>query len=111
MTYYDPFLASYLQGTAGQAQAALSVVLTKEINATLSSDFASQHFRIADVATAFDVYTPLTTTVTTSMGPLPVAVADTCALTWMCAPAPLGPNVHANAAGYQRIAQVFAAKL
>jgi hypothetical protein len=29
----------------------------------------------------------------------------------MCAPAPRGPNVHANKAGYKKIAEVFAAKL
>jgi len=25
----------------------------------------------------------------------------------MCAPAPVGPNIHANAAGYQQIAAAF----
>jgi hypothetical protein len=29
----------------------------------------------------------------------------------MCAPAPLGPNIHANAAGYHVFAVAFEAKL
>jgi lysophospholipase L1-like esterase len=114
MTYYDPFLATYLEGTnAGQTEAVESVLLAKDINGTLSSDYAAQHFRVADVATAFDVYMPFTSTVSEPSlgGTVPVAVAETCALTWMCTPAPVGPNIHANVAGYKEIARVFAAAL
>ena len=36
----------------------------------------------------------------------PWSVSSTQApVTWMCAPAPVGPNIHANAAGYQVMAQ------
>ncbi|HUH80894.1 MAG TPA: hypothetical protein VLZ06_06165 [Solirubrobacteraceae bacterium] len=38
---------------------------------------------------------------------VPVAVAEVCRLTWMCAPAPVGPNIHANPTGYHVIAQAF----
>jgi lysophospholipase L1-like esterase len=31
--------------------------------------------------------------------------------TWICAPAPLGPDNHPNAAGYAVIADAFAAEL
>jgi len=112
MTYYDPFLSAYLEGATGQTEAELSVSLDKEINGTLTSDFAAQKFRVADVATAFNVYTPFTTTVSApGLGTVPVAVADTCELTWMCAAAPVGPNIHANVDGYKEIAKVFAAAL
>ena len=39
---------------------------------------------------------------------MPVAVAEVCRLTWMCAAPPVGPNIHANQAGYAVIAQAFA---
>lgn len=113
MTYYDPFLADYLTGATGQATASLTVTLAQQINATLSSDFMAQKFKVADVATAFGVYMPFTDTVTVPSlgGAVPVAVAQTCTLTYMCTPAPVGPNIHATLAGYKEIAQVFEAAL
>jgi lysophospholipase L1-like esterase len=41
------------------------------------------------------------------VGTVPLNVARICGWTWMCAPAPVGPNIHANAAGYQQIAAAF----
>jgi len=38
-------------------------------------------------------------------------VARICQWTWMCAPAPLGPDIHANTAGYGVIAKAFEAVL
>lgn len=38
-------------------------------------------------------------------------VALICQWTWECAPPPVGPNEHANAAGYGVIAQAFLAVL
>jgi hypothetical protein len=111
MTYYDLFLADYLQGVEGQKEAAQSVTLTQSVNDTLSADFTAQNFLMADVGTAFDVYTPFTTTVPTAMGTIPVAVAETCELTWMCSAPPIGANIHATYGGYQEIAEVFAASL
>ena len=68
-----------------------------------------QKLRIADVAGAFDTYTPFTTTTALAgHGTVPLAVAKICELTWMCAPAPRGPNIHGNASGYQTMARVFA---
>jgi len=34
-----------------------------------------------------------------------------CAYTWMCAPSPVGPNIHANQLGYSVIAAAFAAQI
>ncbi|HWF51297.1 MAG TPA: SGNH/GDSL hydrolase family protein [Solirubrobacteraceae bacterium] len=111
MTYYDLFLADYLQGTTGQREASQSVSLTKSVNDTLSADFTAQNFLIGEVDTAFGVYTPFTTTVSTAMGTLPVAVSETCDLTWMCSAPPIGANIHATVAGYEKIAEVLAASL
>ena len=44
-------------------------------------------------------------------GTVPLNVARICQWTWVCAPPPLGPNNHANAAGYGVIAATFAAEL
>lgn len=112
MTYYDPFLADYLTGTAGQGLAEESVLLGKSVNAALQSAFLAQKFKVADVATAFDTYGPFSQTETLpSIGTVPMPVGQICALTWMCAPAPLGPNIHANATGYALIAKTFEAVL
>jgi hypothetical protein len=42
---------------------------------------------------------------------VPLNVARICQWTWMCAPPPVGPNIHANDAGYHVIADTFAAQL
>jgi hypothetical protein len=62
-------------------------------------------FRVADVAGAF------ATTDTTLVDGRPVNVTRICAWTWMCAPAPLGPDIHANRAGYAVIARAFRERL
>jgi hypothetical protein len=41
------------------------------------------------------------------VGTLPRNVALICRWTWECAPAPRGPNQHANQAGYAVIASAF----
>jgi lysophospholipase L1-like esterase len=95
MNYYDPFLASYLTGPAGQQVAAQSLLLSKVFNALLVATFRAHGFRIADVAGAFGT------------DDFPADVATICQLTWMCAPAPVGPDIHANQQGYAVIAQAF----
>jgi hypothetical protein len=47
------------------------------------------------------------TAVLPGVGTVPLNVARICTWTWMCAPAPVGPNIHANAAGYRVIAAAF----
>ena len=42
------------------------------------------------------------------LGTVPTNVARVCALTWMCAAPPLGPNLHPNDAGYRVIAGALA---
>jgi len=111
-TYYDPFLADWLNGAGGQAIATASVPLDLQINTALIADFHAKKVRRADVATAFMTYTPFTTTTTLAgHGTVPVAVAEICKLTWMCAAKPQGPNIHANPTGYRKMASVLAAAL
>ncbi len=106
MTYYDPFLATWLNGPAGQAFAAQSVGLLALLNSTLSAAYEHAGARIADVAATFST-TDLTTQVNLPfVGTVPLAVARICEWTWMCAPV-FGPDIHANVFGYAEIAGTF----
>ena len=108
MTLYDPFLQLYL--LPGDQQEALTINgYAKIINKTLAHLYRAGKFRVAHVDEAFKTYdTTPTTTLAGQPGLVPVAVAEVCRLTWMCAPAPVGPNIHANEAGYGVIAGAFA---
>jgi lysophospholipase L1-like esterase len=104
MNYYDPFLAAWLQGAAGHVLAQQSVALAGTFNALLGGIYGAFSVPVADVSTAFQT---TNFNVLPFVG-LPVNVAAVCSLTWMCAPAPVGPNIHANRLGYWLIATTFA---
>jgi lysophospholipase L1-like esterase len=108
MTLYDPFLQLYL--TPGNQEEALTINgYAHTINQTLARLIRAGRFRVAHVDEAFKTYdTTHTTMLAAKPGPVPVAVAEICRLTWMCAAAPVGPNIHANKVGYRVIAQAFA---
>jgi lysophospholipase L1-like esterase len=110
MNLYDPVLGGYFApaGSPANGLATLSVPLTKSINDKLGSAHAAAGFKIADVAGAFDTYTPFTTTVSWQGNNIPLAVARVCAWTWACSTPPSGPNIHANKNGYLAIAKTFA---
>lgn len=105
MNYYNPNLAAYLLGPAGQQFAQQALVVGNRLNALLGLIYRLAGFRLADVAAAFS------TNDTTLTGSLPLNVARICQWTWMCAPPPLGPDVHANKDGYAVIARTFLAVL
>lgn len=111
MTYYDPFLADWLEGTSGRALAGESQLLAKAVNGDITAAYGPANVRVADVAGAFLTSDPFTDLTGLNGKRVPVAVANICDLTWMCAPPPLGPNIHANPAGYSLIAETFAGKL
>jgi lysophospholipase L1-like esterase len=111
MTYYDPFLADYLDSANGKALAGASQGLAKTFNGDISTGFAGSNIKVADVATNWKTYDPLTgpgSQTTTYKGQtVPVPVAIVCERTWMCAAKPKGPNIHANNTGYKDIAKLF----
>jgi lysophospholipase L1-like esterase len=111
MNYYDPELAEWLTGTAGQTFATDSVELSSIFNSTLESVYQEYKVPVADIASAFDT-TDMTHQVTLpALGTLPRDVAEVCELTWECVAPPQGPNEHCNAAGYRVIARAFYAEL
>jgi lysophospholipase L1-like esterase len=107
MNYYDPFLAAWLTGPAGQELARLSVVFNHSLNGLESAIYTVAGIPVADVAGAFST-DDFTTQVPLPNGvSVPLNVARICQWTWMCAPAPLGPDIHANKQGYAVIADAF----
>ncbi|MDQ1393983.1 MAG: hypothetical protein QOF30_2960 [Acidimicrobiaceae bacterium] len=107
MTYYDPFVAAALKGGAFTALAVQSEQLGSAFNQILASQFVSHGFAVADVAGAFaPVNIP-----SMPFLDLPVDLTFVCAYTWMCAPSPVGPNIHATALGYSVIALAFGQKI
>ncbi|HEX9265927.1 MAG TPA: SGNH/GDSL hydrolase family protein [Candidatus Limnocylindria bacterium] len=103
MNFYDPFLAPvWFTNPAGLGTEIAQAV---GLNNFFDAIYAAAGVPVADVEGAFS------TTVTTPVGGVPLDVVRICAWTWMCAPAPLGPDIHANVAGYHVIALAFEAKL
>ncbi len=105
MTYYDTVLAAWLLGPAGQALAKESLDLAHQLNGLLTLIYRLGRFRVADVAGAYS------TDDMTPVNGVPLDVVRICQWTWMCAPPPLGPDIHANTAGYGVIARAFEAVL
>jgi lysophospholipase L1-like esterase len=107
MNLYDPFLADYLTGAAGQTLATASVSLDESLNQLIDGGYQAFGVRTADVQDAFSTTDFTDTAPLPGVGTVPLNVARICGWTWMCAPAPVGQNIHANATGYQRIAAAF----
>jgi lysophospholipase L1-like esterase len=107
MNLYDPFLSDYLTGAAGQAAATESVTLTGQVNQVLAASDKAFGVRTADVQDAFSTADFTDTATLPGVGTVPLNVARICGWTRMCAPSPVGPNIHANPAGYEVIAAAF----
>ena len=106
----DPFLANALHGPTGAVSATASLEAMLLLNSALASVYTAYSVPMVDVATTFKM-TQTTPTVFTGVGTVPLNVAETCRLTWMCQQPPLGPNMHPNNAGYQAIAGAIVAVL
>jgi lysophospholipase L1-like esterase len=101
MTYYDPFLASWLTGNETLARE--SALLLNGFNGTESLVYGLNVFRVIDVSAVFatnDYTVP-------AGGTLPLNVTRLCAWTYMCAQG----DIHPNATGYQQIANAFLRQL
>ena len=105
LNYYNPFLATWLTGAAGQQFATLSTTLQTALNDAVARAAATADAEVADVATAFR--STDTTLVPTAYGSIPTNVARICAWTWMCTKG----DIHANDAGYAVLAEAVTARL
>jgi lysophospholipase L1-like esterase len=105
--YYNPFLAAWLTGAAGQALAQQSTALQATLNGIIAAAAASVGAQVADVATAYRSTDTTPVTVPELGGSVPTNVATICAWTWMCR---LG-DIHANDTGYGVMAAAVVARL
>jgi hypothetical protein len=104
MNYYNPILPAiwFDPNDPGNLPALLAAVsLLVGLNGFLESIYADAGDPVADVESAFS------STDTTLVGGVPLNVVRVCQWTWACAPPPLGPDHHSNAAGYGVIAHAF----
>jgi lysophospholipase L1-like esterase len=112
MTLYNPFLANWLLGSQGQAIAQASATqLMGPVNGVLKSLFVAGGAGYADIEAEFSSNDFATQVDLPGAGTVPLNVARICMWTWVCAPAPYGPDNHANDAGYAAIAHAFAIQL
>ena len=110
MNYYNPYLSSWLDGADGQVLAAASAQASVILNDALAATYATAGIAMADVYEAFES-DDFVTMVSSSLPPpndiLPVNVANICTFTYMCDAPPVGPDIHANVAGYSLIAETL----
>jgi len=114
MNYYNPYLSSWLENVAGQALAVESAQAATILNGFLGTTYATAGMSMADVAAAFksdDFVTIVPTTLPAPNDNLPLSVANICDFTYQCDPDPVGPDIHANTAGYSLIAATLEAVL
>jgi lysophospholipase L1-like esterase len=106
MNYYNPYLASWLDGEDGQVLATSSSQAAVVFNDALASTYATAAIPMADVYTAFES-DDFVNMVSSPNGTLPVNVANICTFTYMCDAPPVGPDIHATVAGYSLIADTL----
>lgn len=111
MTYYDVSLADWLTGSAGQSFATDSLTVASEFRDLLAGVYRAGGARVADVYTSFRTADTTDQLTLPSIGTVPEDVGLLCSWTWMCTPAPRGPNIHANVIGYGVIARTFLAAI
>lgn len=109
MTVYNAYLAAWLTGPDGQAFAKLATFAAiVPINDLVEGIYAAAGMSVADVEGAFATTDFTTIVPLPGFGDIPLNVARIFDWTWACAPAPYGPDNHANDEGYRRIALAFA---
>ena len=104
MNYYDPFLAAWTLGPAGQALALASLEVTTILNDLLGTLYFAFQIPVADVARAYRI----TDFTIVPRYNLPLNVVLELAWTWIGAAPPVGPDIHPNTTGYAVIAAAFA---
>ncbi len=104
MTYYDPYLAFWLDGTSGEQQARMSVPLLEQLNDALSSVYARDGVTVASAFKQFGTG-DFGGSATWDGQQVPSNVATICNWTWMCTPG--GPTIHTNNTGYAQLADAF----
>jgi lysophospholipase L1-like esterase len=108
--HYDPYLADALNGAAGRQFADRGRWAVFHLDRALHEVYSSEDMPMANVGDAFAMSDTEPVNLA-GIGVVPDNVAEVCLLTWMCQPAPYGPNIHPNDAGYEAIANAIAVAL
>ena len=112
MTIYDAFLPLWIEGALGREMARMSVWdAIVPVNAHFRELYGAAGLRVADVEGAFATTDFETQMELPGTGTVPINVARACEWTWGGETPPLGPDLHARAAGYRAIAEAFDAVL
>lgn len=99
--YPDPYLQFYLRGPDQAAIAQASLGIQAGLTDALKESYGTAGWKFVSVDELFGTAIPFDqTTNLDPYGQIPIAVANICEYTWMCAPAPQGPNIHPDRAGY-----------
>ena len=117
--HYDPWLGIYQQGGATAHRVAQRTVpVIKALDNAARATYRRVGVREADVGKEFEIDKKqpdrsdrMLPTSLIGKRPAPTNVVRVCQLTWMCAPAPYGPNLHPNVNGYLTIARAIARAL
>ncbi|MEZ0091266.1 SGNH/GDSL hydrolase family protein [Streptacidiphilus sp. EB129] len=104
MNYYDPFLAVWLTGPAGQQLAQESTGLSTVLNGVIKASLRAGHFALADASTAYSTNDFKDQVTLPGLGPVPLNVARICEWTWECTPY---HDIHANPTGHAVLAEAF----
>jgi lysophospholipase L1-like esterase len=101
MSYYGVGLPGVWNETHSVAALQAYVAALATFNGLFEGIYAAFGVPVADVDGAFQV------TDTTLVNGTPLNVLRECQWTWICAPPPHGPDIHANTEGYAMIAHAF----
>ncbi len=100
LNYYNPFLASWLQGAGGQELATQSMGLLSQLNGIIADAARAEQALVADVARAFS--SDDIRLVDYRGATVPRNVRSICLSTWMCT----AGDIHPNDVGYAVIGAV-----
>ena len=106
LDHYDPYLAYEISGGTSATFASETIDVVDRLNAVLDEVYAGAGVAVAQVDTAFQGQN-LSSARLQGVGDVPDNVWNACELTWMCQPAPYGPNFHPNDTGYAIIASAI----
>jgi hypothetical protein len=101
MSYYGVGLPGVWDATHDVGALQSYAAGVQAFNGLLEGIYSALGDPVADVEGAFQV------TDTTLVDGTPLDVVRECQWTWICTPAPHGPDIHANSPGYGVIAQAF----
>ncbi|MCU1363108.1 MAG: hypothetical protein JWM55_936 [Acidimicrobiaceae bacterium] len=110
LDHYDPYLAYEISGGASATFALETTDVVNRLNTVLQDVYADAGVPVAQVDQAFQGQ-DLSGARLRGVGEVPENVWNACELTWMCQPAPYGPNFHPNDNGYAVIASAIVSAL